>query len=121
MQLTRRDQMDRVLEGLEEVEKYPGIHPIKINAVAMRHFSEEEGLDFVRFARRKAYIMRWVEFMPLDADQHWRKEDILTGGELKPIIGGKYGSVVPVIGDPSETTLRYTFPDGVAEAGLINP
>ena len=120
-QLTRRDQMDRVLEGLEEVEKYPSIHPIKINAVAMRHFSEEEVLDFVRFARRKAYIMRWIEFMPLDADQHWRKEDILTGGEIKAIIEVKYGSLVPVIGDPSETARRYTFQDGIGEVGFINP
>src|SRR5579863_7958258 len=79
-QLTRRDQLSRVLEGLEELEKYPSIHPIKINAVAVRGYSEEEVLDFVHLARRKAYRMRWIEFMPLDADQLWRKEDILTGG-----------------------------------------
>ncbi len=78
-QLTRRDQFERVLEGLEELEKYPSIHPIKINAVAIRGYSEDEVLDFARLARRKAYVMRWIEFMPLDADQIWRKEDILAG------------------------------------------
>ncbi len=46
--LTRRDQFSRVLEGLEELEKYPSIHPIKINAVAIRDFTEEEVLDFAR-------------------------------------------------------------------------
>jgi hypothetical protein len=51
----------------------------------MRGYSEEEALDFVRLARRKAYIMRWSEFMPLDADQIRRKEDILTG-ILPPIL-----------------------------------
>src|SRR6266851_4185500 len=88
--LTRRDQIDRVLEGLEELEKYPSIHPIKVNAVAIKDYSEEEALDFVRLARRKAYVVLWIEFMPLDADQIWRKEDILTGAELKAIIEAEY-------------------------------
>jgi cyclic pyranopterin phosphate synthase len=121
-QLTRRDQLDRVLEGLEELEKYPSIHPIKINAVAMRDFTENEVLDFARLARRKAYVVRWIEFMPLDADQIWRKEDILTGGEIKAIIETAYGPLVPVkTGDPSETARRYTFSDGIGEVGFINP
>jgi len=119
--LTRRDQMERVLEGLEEVEQYPSVHPIKINAVAMRNFSEAEVLDFVRFARRKAYIMRWIEFMPLDADQLWRKEDILTGGEIQAMIEAGYGPLVKIEGDPSETARCYTFSDGIGEVGFINP
>jgi cyclic pyranopterin phosphate synthase len=120
-QLTRRDQMDRVLEGLEEVEQYPSVHPIKINAVAIRNFSEAEVLDFVRFARRKAYVMRWIEFMPLDADQLWRKEDILTGGEIQAIIEAESGPLVQIAGDPSETARCYTFSDGIGEVGFINP
>ncbi|MBV9230679.1 MAG: GTP 3',8-cyclase MoaA [Chloroflexi bacterium] len=121
-QLTRRDQLDRVLEGLEELEKYPSIHPIKVNAVAMRGYSEEEVLDFVRLARRKAYVVRWIEFMPLDADQIWRKEDILTGGEIKAIIEAEYGPLVQITtGDPAETARRYTFSDGIGEVGFINP
>ncbi|MEO6888770.1 MAG: GTP 3',8-cyclase MoaA [Ktedonobacteraceae bacterium] len=121
-QLTRRDQLDRVLEGLEELEKYPTIHPIKVNAVSMRGFSEDEVLDFARLARRKAYVIRWIEFMPLDADQIWRKEDILTGAELKAIIEAEYGPLVPITtGDASETARRYTFSDGIGEVGFINP
>jgi len=121
-QLTRRDQFTRVLEGLEELEKYPSIHPIKVNAVAIKGYSEEEVLDFVHLARRKAYVIRWIEFMPLDADQIWRKEDILTGGELKAIIEAEYGPLVPITsGDPSETARRYTFSDGIGEVGFINP
>ncbi len=121
-QITRRDQLDRVLEGLEELEKYPSIHPIKINAVAMRGFSEEEVLDFAKLARRKAYSVRWIEFMPLDADQIWRKEDILAGAEIQAIIEAAYGPLVPIkTGDPSETARRYTFSDGIGEVGFINP
>ncbi|MBF6589777.1 MAG: radical SAM protein, partial [Ktedonobacterales bacterium] len=80
-ELTRRDALGQVLAGLEELEKYPSIHPIKINAVAMRGVTEPEVLDFARLARRKAYAVRWIEFMPLDADQIWKQEDILTGAE----------------------------------------
>ncbi len=120
-QLTRRDQLDRVLESLTELEKYPTIHPVKINAVAMRNFSEAEVLDFVRFARSNAFVMRWIEFMPLDADQQWRKEDILTGGEIKAIIEASYGPLQLVKGDASETARRYTFSDGIGEVGFINP
>ncbi len=120
--LARRDQMTRVLEGLEELEKYPSIHPIKVNAVAIREFSEEEVLDFVKLARNKAYVMRWIEFMPLDADQIWRKEDILTGAEIKAIIEAAYGPLVQITtGDRSETARRYTFSDGIGEVGFINP
>ena len=120
--IARRDQMARVLEGLEELEKYPSIHPIKVNAVAIREFSEEEVLDFVKLARNKAYVMRWIEFMPLDADQIWRKEDILTGAEIKAIIETAYGPLVQITsGDPSETARRYTFSDGIGEVGFINP
>ncbi len=121
-QLTRRDQLDRVLEGLAVLEQYPSIHPIKINAVAIRGYTEDEVLDFARLARNKAYAMRWIEFMPLDADQIWHKEDILTGREIKSIIEAEYGPLVPITGgDPSETARRYTFSDGIGEVGFINP
>ncbi len=121
-ELTRRDALDQVLAGLEELEKYPSIRPIKINAVAMRGYTEAEVLDFARFARGKPYVIRWIEFMPLDADQIWRKEDILTGGEIRAIIESEYGPLVPITsGDPSETARRYTFADGIGEVGFINP
>jgi cyclic pyranopterin phosphate synthase len=88
----------------------------------MRGYTEEEVLDFVHLARNKAYIMRWIEFMPLDADQIWRKEDILTGREIQQIIEAAYGPLIPVTGgDPSETARRYTFSDGLGEVGFINP
>ncbi|MGH2517501.1 MAG: GTP 3',8-cyclase MoaA, partial [Ktedonobacterales bacterium] len=63
-ELTRRDALNQVLAGLEELEKYPTIAPIKINAVAMRNFTEAEVLDFARLARRKPYVVRWIELMP---------------------------------------------------------
>jgi cyclic pyranopterin phosphate synthase len=121
-QLARRDALAQVLAGLEELEKYPSIRPIKVNAVAMRGFTEAEVLDFARLARRKPYVIRWIEFMPLDADQIWRKEDILSGGEIKSIIESEFGPLQRITtGDPSETARRYTFADGIGEVGFINP
>jgi cyclic pyranopterin phosphate synthase len=121
-ELTRRDALHQVLEGLAALEQYPSIRPIKINAVAMRGITEPEVLDFAALARGKGYVVRWIEFMPLDADQIWRKEDILTGGEIKALIEVEYGPLVPITtGDPSETARRYTFADGVGEVGFINP
>lgn len=121
-QLTRRDDLKRVLEGLEELEKYPSIYPIKVNAVAMRGFTEEEVVPFALLARRKPYVIRFIEFMPLDADQIWKKEDVLTGDEIKAIIERE---VMPMelipAEDPSETATRYRFIDGVGEMGFINP
>ncbi len=120
--LTRRDQLNHVLEGLDELQKFPSIHPVKINAVAIRGLSENEVLEFVRFARNRSYSMRWIEFMPLDADQLWRKEDILTGSEIKALIEAHHGTLVPITpDDPSETARRFTFSDGVGEVGFINP
>lgn len=121
-QLTRRDALAQVLAGLDALEAYPSIAPIKINAVAMRGFTEAEVLDFARLARRKPYIVRWIEFMPLDADHIWETQDILTGAEIRAIIEAEFGALVPITGgDVSETARRFTFADGRGEVGFINP
>jgi cyclic pyranopterin phosphate synthase len=121
-QLARRDALAQVLAGLEALEHYPSIRPIKVNAVAMRGVTEAEVLDFARLARRKPYVIRWIEFMPLDADQIWRQEDILSGGEIKSLIEAEFGPLQRITtGDPSETARRYTFADGIGEVGFINP
>ncbi len=121
-EMTRRDALHKVLEGLEELEKYPQISPIKINAVAMRDFTESEAAAFGHLARRKPYIVRFIEFMPLDADQIWERENLLTGDELRDIISREVMPLVPVErADPSDTATRYRFADGIGEMGFINP
>jgi cyclic pyranopterin phosphate synthase len=119
--ITRRDALHRVLEGLEEVEKHPGIWPIKVNAVAMRGFTEEEIIPFAELSRRKPYVVRFIEFMPLDADGSWRSETVLSGAEIKHIISA-WKPLVPVGNeDASSTSRNYTFEDGVGRIGFINP
>ena len=118
--ITRRDCLDKVLAGLEELEKHPSISPIKVNAVAMRNFTEEEVLDFARLARTKPYVMRFIEFMPLDADGSWRREQVLSGREIFKMIDAVY-PLEPVESDPSSTSRRYRFVDGKGDVGFINP
>ncbi len=119
--ITRRDALHKVLEGLEEVEKHPGIWPIKINAVAMREFTEEEIISFAELARRKPYIVRFIEFMPLDADGNWNAQQVLAGEEIRTVIN-EWKPLVRVEGQsPSSTSRDYVFEDGIGRMGFINP
>ena len=81
--MTRRDSLPQVLAGLEALERHPSIRPIKVNCVAMRDFTEDEVLPFAELARRKPYQVRFIEFMPLDADHAWAEDRVLTGTEVR--------------------------------------
>jgi GTP 3',8-cyclase len=120
-QIARRHGLDEVLAGLAELERYPSIAPIKLNVVAMRDFTEDEVVAFAEFARRKPYVVRFIEFMPLDADGNWQRERVLSGDEIKAIIERDFMPLVPVAAEPSSTSRRFTFADGVGEVGFINP
>ena len=119
-EVTRRDMLDRVLEGLEEAERYPELRPIKVNAVAMRGFTEDEVVAFAELARRKPYVVRFIEFMPLDADRTWSKDDVLTGDEIRAMIETVY-PLVRLDAPASSTAERWGFADGTGEVGFINP
>ncbi len=120
-QIARRRGLDEVLAGLETLERYPSISPIKVNVVAMRDFTEDEVVAFAQLARRKPYVIRFIEFMPLDADGNWQRERVLSGHEIKAIIERDFMPLVPVAAEPSSTSRRFTFPDGIGERGFINP
>ncbi len=119
-EITRRDMLDRVLDGLAEAERYPELRPIKVNCVAMRGFTEPEVIGFAELARRKPYIVRFIEFMPLDADRIWRKDQVLTGAEIRAMIESVY-PLVRVPAPESSTAERWAFADGAGEMGFINP
>ena len=120
-QVARRRGLDEVLAGLETLERYRSIAPIKVNVVAMRNFTEDEVVAFAQLARRKPYVIRFIEFMPLDADGNWQRDRVLTGPEIKAIIERDFMPLVPIAAEPSSTSRRYTFPDGIGELGFINP
>jgi len=119
-QITRRDSLPQVLRGLNELAKHPEVHPIKVNAVAMRGFTEEEAIPFAEFARSTAFQVRFIEFMPLDADQAWTPDSVLTGEELRQIIDAVY-PIEELPREPSATARVFRFADGNGEIGFINP
>jgi cyclic pyranopterin phosphate synthase len=119
-ELTRRDALDRVLRGLAHLATFPEAHPIKINAVAMRGFTEHEVLPFARFARTHPYEVRFIEFMPLDADHAWSRDQVLTGDEIRAAIHEQF-PLEPEPRDPHATARVYRFADGQGRIGFINP
>jgi cyclic pyranopterin phosphate synthase len=119
-ELTRRDALPQVLRGLELLASFPEAHPIKINAVAIRGFTEEEVIPFAELARSSAYEVRFIEFMPLDADRAWTPDQVLTGAEIRAAID----AVHPLERTPREphaTARVYRFADGRGRIGFINP
>ncbi len=119
-QLTRRDALAAVLRGLEALSAHPEAHPIKVNAVAIRGFTEEEVLPFARFAREHPYEVRFIEFMPLDADRSWSPSQVLTGKEIRAAIHAVY-PLEPSPREPHATARVYRFADGRGQIGFINP
>ncbi|MGB2711836.1 MAG: GTP 3',8-cyclase MoaA [Conexibacter sp.] len=118
--ITRRDALPQVLRGLQALAAFPQAHPIKVNAVAMRGFTEEEVLPFARFAREHPYEVRFIEFMPLDADHAWTPDQVLTGEEIRAAIDAVH-PLEPAPREPSATAHVYRFADGRGRIGFINP
>ncbi|MEA2188028.1 MAG: 3,8-cyclase [Solirubrobacteraceae bacterium] len=119
-EMTRRDALPRVLKGLEVLAQFPEAHPIKINAVGMRDFTETEILPMAQFARTHPYEVRFIEFMPLDADHTWDRSLVLTGDEIRAAIHAVY-PLEAEPREPSATARVYRFADGQGKIGFINP
>ena len=119
-QMTRRDSLPQVLRGLEAIARHPKVRPIKVNAVAMRGFTEEEALPFAEFARSTSYQVRFIEFMPLDGDHSWSSDQVLAGDEIRAIIDRVY-PLEERPREPHATARVFRFLDGQGEIGFINP
>jgi GTP 3',8-cyclase len=119
-QLTRRDSLAQVLEGLEAAQRHPELRPIKVNVVALRDFTEDEVVRFAEFARQHPYEVRFIEFMPLDADHAWTREKVLPNAEIVAMIDAVY-PLEPVGRERHGTARRYRFADGNGTMGFISP
>jgi GTP 3',8-cyclase len=119
-EITRRDALPRVLKGLEAIARYPSVRPIKVNALAIRGFTENEVEPFVEFARSTAFQVRFIEFMPLDADRAWEPDKVLTGKELRRMIDAIH-PIEELPREPSATARVFRFRDGQGEIGFVDP
>ena len=116
--VNRRDCLQQVLDGLQEAAQV-GFKSIKINAVAMKNFSETEIINLIEMGRSNGFEVRFIEFMPLDSDQAWERDKVLFGHEIIDLIREKY-ELIPIdnsleIGPASE----YKFADGKGKIGII--
>lgn len=119
-EMTRRNALPQVLRGLGALAAFPDAHPIKINAVGLRGFTETEILPLAAFAREHPYEVRFIEFMPLDADHSWDPGLVLTGEEVRTAIDAVY-PLEPLPREPGATARVYRFADGTGKVGFINP
>jgi cyclic pyranopterin phosphate synthase len=113
--LARRDALDRVLRGLAAAKR-AGFNPIKLNMVVMRGRNDDEILDFAKLAREEGYEVRFIEFMPLDADGIWSMDSVVASREIIDAIDREF-PLEPVRDQKPAPATRYRFRDG-AKGGI---
>ena len=125
-QISRRKGLDKVLNGIQAA-KEAGFKKIRINAISIKGLTEAEALPLVKFAREQDLELRFIEFMPLDADQNWGLEQVLTGARLRKIIEAEFGELKAAPRtDLSQPAVDFEFANvgGFANGGrigFINP
>ena len=118
--ITRTKTFASVMAGIHAAQE-SSLAPVKVNAVLVRGFNEDEVEVFAEFARERGVIMRFIEFMPLDADRHWSRDLMVPASEIYGRIHAKW-PLVQIAHEKSETARRYRFADGApGEIGLIAP
>ena len=116
LQLTRRDALDQVLDGIDAAVA-AGFTPVKVNVVLMRGINDDEIVDFATFGRERGVQVRFIEFMPLDADGAWRAEQVVSRDEIVAAIGAVY-PLEAITRDHHPAEL-YRYSDGAGEIGII--
>ena len=118
--ITRTRSYDTVMAGIDAAQA-TRFAPVKVNAVLVRGFNEDEVEAFAAFARERGLIMRFIEFMPLDADRHWSRELMVPAAEVYRRIHVQW-PLEQIPHEKSETARKYRFADGApGEIGLIAP
>jgi len=117
--ITRTKTFDQVLAGIDAA-RASRLRPVKVNAVLVRGVNDDEIEAFAEFAREKDVVLRFIEFMPLDADRAWTRDLMVPAAEVYKRISAKW-PLVPVAHERSETARKYRFVDGRGEIGLIAP
>ncbi len=118
--ITRTRSFEQVMRGIDAVQASLAA-PAKVNAVLVRGINEDEVEAFAAFARERGVVMRFIEFMPLDADRHWSRHLVVSAEEVRQRIHAQW-PLVQIPHDVSETARKYRFADGVpGEVGLIAP
>lgn len=117
LQITRRDELVRVLDGIEAA-KEAGFRPVKVNAVIERGVNDDEIVDLARFGRDNDVEVRFIEFMPLDATGHWMSDKVVSQDEIVAAIAAHFPlEQLPARGAAPADRWRYV--DGRGTVGVI--
>ena len=115
--IARRRGLSNTIEGIDRAIEC-GFDSIKLNALAIRGITEAEVCRLIEFAMDRQVTIRFIEFMPLDADRAWRTENVLDGNSLLSIIEQRFGPAVPVErDDPSQPAEEFLIGEG--RVGII--
>jgi len=118
--ITRTRSYDNVMRGIDTVQG-SRLAPAKVNAVLVRGLNDDEVEAFAAFARERGVIMRYIEFMPLDADRHWSRGLVVPAAEVFDRINAQW-PLEQIPHEASETARKYRFADGApGQIGLIAP
>ncbi|MFM7073944.1 MAG: GTP 3',8-cyclase MoaA [Planctomycetota bacterium] len=119
--IARREGLARVFAGITAARQ-AGFRRIRLNAVAIRGITEYEIVPLARYAREQECELRFIEFMPLDAEQRWDTSQVLTGDEIRRRLEAEFGPLrAAPRPDPSQPASDFEFADGVGGIGFINP
>ncbi len=117
--ITRRDDFDRVMEGIETCRRL-GYGPIKINVVAVKNLIEPDVVPLARFGRERDIEIRYIEFMPLDAQGIWDRGRVLLADDIIAMLEKEIGPLEEIPdGDPRAPATEYRFADGIGRVGFI--
>lgn len=118
-EFARRDGLDAVLRGIEAARRV-GLGPIKINAVAVRGLTEKQIIPFGRFALETGAEVRFIEYMPLDAENQWERDKVLFAEEIRQILVDHFGPLAANSRQQADAPATdYTFADGQGRIGFI--
>ena len=120
-QIARRKGLDRVLDGILTAQKV-GFRRIRLNAVSIRGLTETQVVPLAQFARQHGFELRFIEYMPLDADGGWQDDQVLSGDDVRVMIEREVGCLERVVADdPSQPATDFQYQDGGGRVGFINP
>jgi cyclic pyranopterin phosphate synthase len=119
--ISRREGLDGVLAGIAAAQA-AGFERIRLNAVAIQGLTEDEIIPLARYARDRNLELRFIEYMPLDAEHHWQSTDVLDGDAIRRTLELEFGPLIPAERPhPSQPATDFKYSDNDLRVGLINP
>jgi cyclic pyranopterin phosphate synthase len=118
--ISRRPGLDRVLEGIFAARR-AGFVDIRLNALAIHGVNEQDVVPLGEFARQHDLELRFIEFMPLDAERQWHSGQVLSGATVRRRLEQAFGPLLPRLCEPaSQPAVDFQFADGQGRIGFIN-